>query len=775
MKVVLAEKPSVAEAIANVLQADKKLDGYYEGNGYQVTWAFGHLIQLAPFDSYDESFKKWSLDPLPFMPDKFKLCLNEDSGVKKQFKIIEKLFKASTSIILAQDAAREGELIGRYILDYIGNLSQPLERLWISSLTKQAIEDGFKNLRPAEEFDNLAAAAKARSEADWLVGLNATRGYTTKYSNFSGVLSVGRVQTPVLSMIVERDYNSKNFKSSKFYQVVSQYRGVKFLHTGGKLPSIEEAKQIQNDCDNNLIKVTKVEGKNVTEKPPLLYDLTTLQRQMSANFGLTATETLATLQKLYESKFVTYPRTDSRYLTDDMYSDCPSIFSKLNSYDSRISTLDLNNLSKTKDIFNNAKVSDHHAVIPTGLIPSSLTADQEKIYKAIVTRFISSFSQNCIKKTTKVTGLIKSFEFEAKGVAIVQKGWRDIESPGKEENLPNFKEGEEGIQETLIAEGTTRPPALFNESSLLGMMETAGKDISDKEVRDSMKERGLGTPATRAGIIETLLKREYIKRDKKNIISTDKGKELIQIIKFEDLKSPELTGDWEHKLLQIEKGQLSSDIFMNDVRMYTKLVIDSITNDTSDTKVSGAAKITKPLGKCPACQSDVFNRGKVFLCSDETCDFKIFKNFLQVDLTNAQVSDLITKGHTDTIDGFKNKEGKSFSAILEMKDKNIVLKFETGLGSCPVCKEGTVMGSSKACKCNQCDYFFWREIAGVSLSTDALECLFQSKKTAVINGFKSKKSDKSFSAALILEEDGKVSFSFPPKQRKWSGKKFKMR
>ena len=520
MKVILAEKPSVAREIASVLNATSKKDGYIEGNGYAVTWAFGHLVGLANPDEYSSDLKSWSMKTLPFIPSEFKLALNKSTGVAKQFNTIKNLFQAADEIISGVDSGREGELIFRYIYDLTGVKNIPIKRLWISSLTNSAIKAGFNDLRSADEYNNLALAARARSESDWVVGLNATRAYTVNYSNNTGVLSVGRVQTPVLAMIVNRDIEIENFSPEPYWELTSKYRDVIFKYTEGRLDKEEGANALRDKIVGELMTIVEIERKDKSEKPPQLYDLTTLQRQMNSSYSYSATKTLSLLQSLYEKKFVTYPRTDSRYLTDDIYPECESILQKLSSLHTGISKLNLSTLRKEKSVFNDSKVADHHAVIPTGIVPQGLSSEEQNIFNAILLRFIVVFYPDCKKGMTTIKGEVTEIKFEAKGVSIMISGWRELESPGKETTLPVFNKGETGPQIPLVTKSLTKPPQQFSEASLLGAMETAGKDISEPALKEAMKERGLGTPATRANVIETLLKREYLVRSKKHLLST---------------------------------------------------------------------------------------------------------------------------------------------------------------------------------------------------------------------------------------------------------------
>ncbi|MCM8533056.1 MAG: DNA topoisomerase 3, partial [Lentisphaeraceae bacterium] len=579
MKVILAEKPSVARDIARVLGARTKKDGYIEGSGYQVTWAFGHLVELQAPDAYDPALKNWTMAPLPFIPDTFKLKLSSMKGVSKQFKTIKTLFSKSSEIICATDAGREGELIFRYIAQLCSVKRKPAKRLWISSLTDSAIRQGFSRLEPLQNYNDLADAARCRSEADWIIGLNATRAYTVKHSHGRGVLSVGRVQTPVLAMIVNRDQEIRNFKAEDYWELWTSYREVKFKHTQERFIKTDEANQILQKISNHELVVSDIIEKKTSQMAPKLFDLTDLQRTMNRKASFPATKTLAIAQKLYESKYISYPRTDSRYLSDDIYPTCGPILDKLKTIKpNEVSFLNTKQLPKHRNYFNSSKVSDHHAIIPTGLIGSSLDRDEQRVFDEISTRFIAIFYPACEKAHTTVTATCQAEDFKAKGTVILKEGWLSLYGGGQkdkdEQILPQFVVGESGPHTPEIKQCQTKPPHHFNESSLLSAMETAGKQIDDEELKDAMKERGLGTAATRASIIETLVKRDFITKNKRLLLATPKGEDLIRLLGSQQtLTSPELTGDWEHKLKLMEKGQVKADDFMREVRDFAHLIL----------------------------------------------------------------------------------------------------------------------------------------------------------------------------------------------------------
>jgi len=648
MKVILTEKPSVARDIAAHLGAHKKNDGYLEGNGYQVTWAFGHLIALKNPEDYDPSLKKWSLATLPFIPQQFELKVVEDKGISKQFAIIKKLIKSATELICATDAGREGELIFRYILTMTQCTHKPWKRLWLSSLTEEALHTAFKNLKPGTHYDNLYAAAKCRSESDWIVGLNATRNFTVRYGRGNILWSVGRVQTPVLAMIVKRDDEIRHFKVEPFWELFTKYRDVAFKYKNDRFKTKIDAEAILNKVKDQPFIIEKVGCKNENEHPPLLYDLTELQRDMNRKLGISAADTLQIAQTLYEQKFITYPRTDSRYLTNDLKTQVVQTLEKLKQIKHKeIEPLNLAQLNFSNRIVNDKKVTDHHAIIPTGKLPGTLPFQSQAIYEAIVTRLIAVFYPSCIKEHTTIDGTSNKEPFQAKGVRILVPGWTTLYPKKQEENpdskpaqevqiLPEFKKGEKGPHSPYVTEGKTTPPPHYNENALLGAMETAGKLVDDENLKEALKEKGLGTPATRASIIETLLKREYIQRKGKILVATNLGRYLIALIQDQNLKSPELTGEWEAKLKEIEQGKFSATNFMQQIAQYTVQII----------ALSDMSKINyETYGYCPKCKNPVI-KGKVgYGCSkwQEGCSFVLWKEYKGTVLNEEQIRILLQK------------------------------------------------------------------------------------------------------------------------------------
>jgi len=647
MIVILTEKPSVARDIARHVGAGQKHEGYFEGNGYQVTWAFGHLIALKEPEDYDPILKKWSLHTLPLLPEKFELKLLDDKGVKKQFGIIKKLLVYANEIICATDAGREGELIFRYILS-MSQVKKPWKRLWLSSLTDDAMKKAFQNIKNGSEYDRLYAAAKCRNESDWIVGLNATRNYTVRYGKGHMLWSIGRVQTPVLAIVVNRDDEIRHFISQPFWELFTKYRNVNFKFKGDRFNTKDLAEGALNQVKGFPFIIDKVSAKKEQEHPPLLFDLTELQREMNRKFGMTAADTLQIAQTLYEQKFITYPRTDCRYLTSDMKPQIAKTLVQLQPLKGKeIEPLDLSQLPFTNRIVNDKKVTDHHAIIPTGKLPQALPLGSQRLYDAITTRLIAAFYPPCIKEITTIEGHANQTPFQAKGVRILSPGWtllypkkgnetQENEMVEEVQVLPLFEKGETGPHDPFITEGKTKPPAHFNENTLLGAMETAGKMIEDESLKDALKNKGIGTPATRASIIETLIKRKYIERRGKQLLANDLGRYLVAIVQDRNLKSPELTGEWELKLKQIEKGEYDACLFMNEIRQFAQQLIHE----------SDIFKINSDIyGHCPQCKSLVIKGNKGYGCSKwkEGCKFVLWKQYKNIELTEAQIQTLLQK------------------------------------------------------------------------------------------------------------------------------------
>ena len=669
---VLAEKPSVARSIAEVVGAKTKKNGYMEGNGYLVTWAFGHLVQLALPEHYGA--KGFSRDHLPIIPHEFMLiprqvraekgCKDDPSAVK-QLKVIEKVFKQCEKIIVATDSGREGELIHRYIYDYLAS-DVYCERLWISSLTEKSIREGLMKLKPGTEYDNLYAAAEARSCADWLIGINSSQALSVAAGN--GVYSLGRVQTPTLAMICSRYLENKNFKPAPFWQMqlVTSIAGKNVTATGtDKFSDHTEATTLYNKVRyaEKAIAV-KVERKETKQEPPLLYDLTTLQKEANSKQGFSADKTLSLAQKLYESGHLSYPRTGSRYISDDVFMEVKGLIDKLKkygrftSYAEKLSGMDLN----TRPV-DEKKVTDHHALLITENVPDTLSLDERIIYEMVAARMLEAFSTACIKDITTVTFGIDEMTFEVKGSVMKHSGWHEVLNE-KEENaedkaeLPEIHKGEVyPVSSIELQEKQTKPKPLHTESSLLGAMETCGRDLENEEQRLALKTCGIGTPATRAAIIETLFSRDYIRREKKSLIPTDKGLSVYDIVKDKRIADVEMTGYWENAFLKIERGEQQADNFTKSIEVYTRQITEELLN----LELSFSANAYT----CPKCGKQGLRfLSSVCKCQDEFCDFVMFRNCGGKKLSDDIFIELLSEGKTRLIKGFTSKAGKRFDAYL---------------------------------------------------------------------------------------------------------------
>ena len=586
MKLCIAEKPSVARDLAQILGANTRRDGYLEGPEYCVTWVFGHLCSLKDPEDYLPNWKYWKLEDLPIIPNQFGIKLRTDEGARKQFHIIEKLIASASEVINCGDAGQEGELIQRWVL-LKAKCAVPVKRLWISSLTEEAIKQGFASLKDASEFDTLFAAGNARAVGDWMLGINGTRLYTKKYGKDKMTLSVGRVQTPTLAMIVQRQKEIDAFKSDEYWELKTIYRDTEFSCQIERLKTEDKAlKGLEYLKDKPFI-ITDFEQKEGKEGNPRLYDLTGLQVDGNKRFGKSAEETLNLIQSLYEKKLVTYPRVDTTYLSEDLHPKIPGILKGLRDYSKYTEFLLAQAIPKTKSVFDNEKITDHHAIIPTGVYPSGISLEEKKIYDLIVRRFIAVFYPECKISTTTVLGKVDQLIFKASGKQLISPGWRIVYDDLKEDTtnkksteedkiLPLFEEGETGPHEPLIHKGKTSPPKYYTEATLLRAMESAGKLVENEDMRELMKENGIGRPSTRANIIETLFKRKYIEKKKKNICATETGIHLIDTIQNDLLKSPELTGQWEHKLRLIEKGQYTSQQFKDELSTMVRTIVDEV-------------------------------------------------------------------------------------------------------------------------------------------------------------------------------------------------------
>lgn len=619
MIVCIAEKPSVARDIARILGANSSKDGYMEGNGYQVTWTFGHLCELKQPNDYHENWKHWSLAALPMIPERFGIKVIEDDGIRKQFKVVEQLYRQADEIINCGDAGQEGELIQRWVMQKAG-VKCPVKRLWISSMTDEAIRQGFADLKDQQLYQPLYLAGLSRAIGDWLLGMNATRLYTLKYGQNRQVLSIGRVQTPTLALIVNRQKEIDNFKPEPYWVLATIYRDIQFTATKGKFTSKEEGEQAFSVIDGKLFAITDVTKKKGSEAPPHLFDLTSLQVECNRKFSYSAEMTLNLIQSLYEKKYTTYPRVDTQYLSDDIYPKCPSILNglyqtKIDSqpvYAPLIKPIGGQKLLKSKKVFDTSKVTDHHAIIPTGVVPTGLTQLEQNVYDLIAKRFISVFYPDCKFSTTTVLGKVDDIEFKATGKEILSPGWRAVyakdvqtvdddesKKADEERTLPTFVKGESGTHTPTLTEKSTTPPPYYNEASLLRAMETAGKFVEDEELRAVLKENGIGRPSSRAGIIETLFKRHYIRRERKRLLATPTGIELIDTIHEELLKSCELTGIWEKKLRDIEHQKYDAAQFISELKEQILAIVYNVLCDNSMRRVTVTVD-EKPAKKASA-------------------------------------------------------------------------------------------------------------------------------------------------------------------------------
>jgi DNA topoisomerase-3 len=763
MKVCIAEKPSVAREIATVLGANNKHNGYFEGNGYAVTYTFGHLCTLFEPNDYKPHWKSWDLNNLPMLPEKFKTKLVANEGIQKQFNIVKNLFDKATLIINCGDAGQEGELIQRWVINQAGYTGK-VERLWISSLTTEAIKDGFQNLKPSERYDNLYYAGFSRAIGDWLLGMNATRLYTVKHGGHKQVLSVGRVQTPTLAMIVKRFKEIENFKPQSYWELQTVYRSTVFNCEAGRFTEKAAGEDFANKVKQSEFEIVGITKKTGKEYAPKLFDLTGLQVYCNNKFGFSADETLKIVQKLYEQKVVTYPRVDTTFLPNDVYPKTPGILKKLTRYKVLTAPLLGKKIKKSTRVFNDKKVTDHHAIIPTG-VEINLQYNQHQVYDIITKRFIAVFYDDCKVSNTAVIGKANKVSFKTTGKEIVEKGWRKVFESSEKVNtepglLPEFKEGEFGPHEPSFLEKETKPPNQFSEASLLRAMETAGKRVSDEDLRELMKENGIGRPSTRANIIETLFKRKYIVRKKKQIIPTTTGIQLIDTIQNEILKSAELTGRWEKKLKEIEQGKFNAGTFIKNMKKMVDLLVYEVRSEKKRANISHQDTIStsKPSetkkkktatnlskNKCPKCLQGNLLRGRsAYGCSNykSGCDFRIPFLFLGKKLSDNQLKRLLEKGCTVNLKGFK-KDGlkvdglvrfdENFGLLLEEKRKvQIPDKID-----CPKCGKGTILKGKTAYGCTDynkgCNFIYrfdrMREEAGGKHLTK--ELVYQ-----ILNGIK---------------------------------------
>lgn len=724
MKVCIAEKPSVAKEIAYIIGAKSRKDGYYEGNGYAVTWTFGHFCTLYAPDEYQSEWKQWRLEDLPMLPQRFETRLMNDKGVKKQFGVIKKLFKQASVVINCGDAGQEGELIQRWVLKQAKYKGKVL-RLWISSLTPEAIRDGFKQLKDAALYDNLYYAGSSRAIGDWLLGMNATRLFTLRYGGYKQVLSIGRVQTPTLAMLVKRHLEIQHFKPEPYWELQTLYRETQFSCTKGKFTKKEDGEALFQQVQGKPLTITDVTKKNGKELPPKLFDLTSLQVHCNNKFGLSADHTLKIVQRLYEQKVVTYPRVDTTYLPNDVYPKIGGILQQLKSYQQLVQPLLGKKIRKSAKVFNDKKVTDHHAIIPTGY-QVSLGGNEQLVYDSITRRFIAAFYPDCLVANTTVKGKVEDVEFKATGKEILDPGWRVVLPPKKggrgtqevapdasnkkklekdEKILPTFTVGESGPHEPSFVEKYTKPPKDYTDATLLRAMETAGKQVDDDELRDLMKDNGIGRPSTRAAIIETLFRRRYIQRKKKKIIPTEIGVQLVGIIQNDLLKSAELTGQWEKQLRDIEAGTYDARQFIGGMKQMVQQLCQEVkaakyvrrleapkkqfpkrsvskhnpakrasTGANAEGAVSKKAPKTPTGQPCPSCNKGTLVKGKTaYGCTawQQGCTFRLPFVVHDKKISDNQWGRLLAKGETVRLKGFV-VNNKKVAGVVYLDDQQQV-------------------------------------------------------------------------------------------------------
>ncbi len=673
MKLCITEKPSVAKDIAAILGATVRRDGYYEGGDYKVTWTYGHLCTLKEPADYTDMWKRWSLGALPMIPQKFGIKLIGQESIERQFNVIKSLIAEASEVINCGDAGQEGELIQRWVMQK-AECRCPVSRLWISSLTDESIKEGFNGLKPEKEFDNLYYAGLSRAIGDWILGMNATRLYSLKYSSPGNVLSIGRVQTPTLALIVQRHHEISNFLPEDYWELKTLYREVTFNATSGRFKVEVDAQSALQEIKDEPLVITDVSEKKGREAPQRLFDLTSLQVECNKKWGWTADDTLKLIQSLYEKKVTTYPRVDTTYLSDDIYPKIPQILGQMTPYATLTQPVLSQKIPKSKKIFDNSKVTDHHAIIPTGQAPTALVGDERKLYHLIALRFIAAFYPDCEFMSTTVLAKAGTVEFKATGKVIVSPGWRQVyvgsnekveDDKAEDKILPPFTIGESGTHEPSLLKKTTQPPKYYTEGTLLRAMESAGKTIDDEELREAMKENGIGRPSTRAAIIETLFKRRYIYRERKNIMASQAGIDLIATINEELLKSAKLTGLWENKLRRIERGDYSAAEFISELKSLISDIVVNVLSDNSahriviedDKKeVKSAKKSRKPREKktiesiekikCPKGKKGHLLKGKTaYGCSEykSGCDLRLAFQDYPAELTPQQLYDLLRK------------------------------------------------------------------------------------------------------------------------------------
>jgi len=750
MKLCIAEKPSVAREIAQVIGANEKKIGYYEGNGYQVSWTFGHFCTLKEPHEYNPSWKPWNLSYLPILPPAYEIKLIKNKGVKEQFDIIKYLVQNCDSVINCGDAGQEGELIQRWVLEHAGN-TKPIQRLWISSLTNEAIKDGFSKLKEGAEFDRLYHAGKSRAIGDWVLGFNATRLYTLRYGNGKQVLSIGRVQTPTLAMIVGRQKEIENFKPSPFWVLQTEYKNTLFNAEAGKFENVEKAKEQLALIAQSDFEIISNETKKGKESPLKLFDLTSLQVSCNNRFNLSAEETLKTIQSLYEKKLCSYPRVDTNFLPTDVYPKIEGILKGLKVYNSITLPLIGKPIRKSKKVFNDKKVTDHHAIIPTGQNPSSgLSYNEKMVYDLITKRFIAAFYPDCTVSNTTVKGKSNTVLFKTSGKQILDLGWRIVytkDSSTSDDNImPDFVKGEKGAHKPNLEEKSTKAPSWHTEASLLRAMETAGKQVDDEEMRDLMKENGIGRPSTRAAVIETLFRRKYIIKQKKKLVATAMGVQLIDTIQNELLKSPKLTGQWEKKLRDIEQGKYNAQVFLKEMETLVTTVVKEVKNLQSVNRFSEAdMKVRKKIDtpNCPKCNTGKILKGKTaYGCSEykKGCHFVVQFEQFNKKLSEKQIFQLIDKKKINWMKDFKIKESLVEGRLIINKEFKIELQVkEEETLKCPRCKEGIILKGKNAFGCNRfksgCKTIIPFEIFGKKLTNTQIKNLILKGQSSVIKGF----------------------------------------
>lgn len=762
MKLCVAEKPSVAKEIARILGATARRDGFFEGNGYWVSWTFGHLCTLKEPDDYTPQWKYWRMHTLPIIPPRFGIKVIGNDGVAKQFGVLASLMGRCDEVINCGDAGIEGELIQRWVL-VKAKCAAPVKRLWISSLTDEAIREGFKSLHESSEYDRLYAAGNARAIGDWLLGMNASRLFTLKYANNKGVLSVGRVQTPTLALIVQRHQEIENFKPEPFWELKTVYREVTFSATQGRYSKKALAEAALQEIVDKLFEITSFTRKKGKEQPPRLFDLTALQVECNRKFGFTADETLKHIQQLYERKLVTYPRVDTTYLTNDMYPKIKGIMQNMQPYAAFTAPLLAKPIRKSKKVFDDKKVTDHHAIIPTGVSPQGISLPHKQVYDTIARRFLAAFYPDCEVMNTTVLGHAGEVEFKATGKVIDKEGWRVLypkKSSDKadegEQIMPAFVKGEQGPHQPDLQEKMTQPPKPYTEATLLRAMETAGKQVDDDELRDLMKENGIGRPSTRANIIETLFRRRYVVRVRKTLQPTVTGVGLINTIQNELLKSVELTGIWERKLRQIENGEYEATVFLDEMKkMVTDLVLEvkqertryitiadeeqdkhaavepakaSSSGEQAPQKKAPAVKKSVVMS-CPRCGNGTVIKGKsAWGCSAfrEGCDFRIDFTIQGKKLTDKQVEALVVKGKTGVIKGFVVDEEKVSGRVVLTPDHRPLFEPDQPAApalpaqlTCPQCGQGILLQGRTAWGCSR-----YREGCKYMVTFDTLQAQF---------------------------------------------------